>query len=126
MGINSPWSKADQAAIAALLTHYQREWLIREERQKAFAEAQAAVAESNAKFVNLKAAFSIFGVDTTNTEVWQTVKAGIGEEAYSGALAAAKQPVTVAEPTTEELDFGQADQTGATDDDNSKEDNSKE
>jgi hypothetical protein len=85
-----PFSEADKAAALALLTLYVRAWDARKADVELQEQLSARLAEHASTFTKLKGAFSLFGIDTADADVWKKFREEIGDELYMRAVNEAK------------------------------------
>lgn len=76
----------DNSAIASLLTRYVKVFETRKAAQDINARAMERIQQANTTLSNLKAAFSLYDIDTAQEDVWKIVTARIGQDLYSKAI----------------------------------------
>ncbi|MGY3486109.1 hypothetical protein ACVW1C_003992 [Bradyrhizobium sp. USDA 4011] len=76
----------DNTAICVLLSRFLREVELRDLDQKIITDANVRLKQRNDQVANLKAAFSVFGFDLSDENVWKKVAEQIGRPAYMAAL----------------------------------------
>jgi hypothetical protein len=80
-------NKADIPTLTALLARTAKAFTIRDNEQKAVAEAQDRLNSANQQVTNAQAAFALFDMQVITSEDWNRLRELIGSDAYDRAIA---------------------------------------